>query len=337
MPLYRRDAGTVVDGITATPQNSIECFEPEEFPFRRPRNYTQHDIGHMMELEQLEHVRHDVSRYGFRSCYILGSLEKVLLRYTHSAFAAGEQLQGYYEREVQGIEETSAAQMAEIAAAHKCHLSFLYLDAKRQATKKKHCLMQATADLLTSRQEQLKEARELMHRQLIMNAFVTSDLSWDATKYVKDGIPQGWFRNTEIIASQLRKHHEDSQDGVYRLRLTWVPAEGATAYPATIQIDRIADEHFALENIVWRACPTADEETFRDFFSLKTMQIEATIRCRFVAHFQCAERVERETAEIAEEKYKQSLPLWKRISYKPGDYQKAQAEKGKNESQTSNN
>ncbi|KAJ3485699.1 hypothetical protein NLG97_g6759 [Lecanicillium saksenae] len=334
MPPYSSDASTVVDGIMTTPKNSIENFEPEEFPSRIPRKYTQHDIRHMMGLEKLRDIRYDISRYGFHSCHVLGNLESLFVEYTDITSAALDQLRGFYERELQGIDEAYAAQQAEIDASYRCHLSCSYLHTKVQAEENKRNLKHATSDILLRRQGELKEARELMHRQLIMNAFVTSKLSWDATKYMKDGIQQGWFRNTEIIASHLNKHPEDSKDGVYRLRLTWVPAEGATSYPATIQIDRIADEIFSLENIVWRPYPPVYEESSHNPFRLTTMQTETTIRCRLVAHFQCAERVEREIAEAAEEAYKKSLPLWKQITYRPGDYQRMLAERARNERQT---
>ncbi|KAM3511741.1 hypothetical protein MY11210_004631 [Beauveria gryllotalpidicola] len=312
--------------IMTNPRNCIEDFSPEAFAMRRPRNYTQHHITHENEIQRLTEIRHDLRRYGHLSCRVLGNLGSLFTTYMLSIRNSLDNIQAWHQLELKAIDETMAAQHAEIDASHSCHTSLAYFRAKMDARSTKRDLRKGTHELLKYRKDQLINAKDMMHRQLAINAYLTSELSWNGSRYRVNGVRQGHFKNTTMLPCHLTKNTEETKDGFYQLRLTWVPAHDATKYPAMLCIHRIGDERFALQEIIWADLAEYEDGLDLDHpFRLSTITVFAQICCNWVAHDQSMERAAKERAEMAEARYKRSLPPWKRLAYKTGDYQKALA------------
>lgn len=274
----------------------------------------------MENLKWLKGMRENLAVGGVTSSLITLGLERALKLYTDHVLKFLDDAQDDHKQDVEVIEKVAATAKAQMDSSAVCGLSFTHVYIIRSAEKKRRAQIAEANAVLARRQEELHEALELMHRQYIMHAFVASGLSWNKKQYSIDGVPQGCFSTREIIASRLTRHAEDTHDGVYRLRLRWEPAPGATKYPTNIYIDRINERHFDIEYVKWA------DYTEPTGFDLRSKPMAATIRCRFVAHVQRVDRFKREVLERAEKQYKKSLPFWKALTYKEGDYQRLMAE-----------
>ncbi|KAM3441289.1 hypothetical protein MY4824_001740 [Beauveria thailandica] len=307
--------------IMTNPENCIEDFSPEAFPMRRARNYTEHHIAHKNDIQILTEIRHDLQRYGHLSYRIKGNLGNLFIAYMVSVRNSLNKIQVWHQLELAAIDETMAAQHAGIDASHSCHMSLAYFRAKRDARSTKRNLRKGTDELLKDRRNQLIDAQDMMYRQLVVNAYLTSQLSWNGNRYCIDGVRQGRFlSNAPILPQHLTRNTDETKDGYYELRLKWVSAPGATKYPAKLCIHRIEDERFALQEVVW-----GDLADYEDSLGRDTITVFAQICCNWVAHDQGMERADKERAEMDEARYKRSLPPWKRLTYKTGDYQKTLA------------
>lgn len=324
MSLYRNWTDPVMD----TPRNCIEDFGPEEFPMRAPRNHTEEDVAHIASFSQLTDVRQALSRYG---SYSVGPLSTVLASYTISAKFILSQAEAFRQAAVWGIEDRFFAQQAHIAATRGCCFSLSVVKAKRDAATTRKALITAADALFAERHGDILEAMELMHRQLAMKAFLTSELSWSADMFSIDGVRQGCLANGDIHAYQLIKHFTPiiddygHNDGRYSLRLWWIPFAGAIKYPETLSIDRSGEEKFDIDDIHWAPYyGTGNELDLHPRFQPKTVPITVNIRCRLIQEEQCRDRVIMERDEMAEKKYKSSLPIWRKLfTYKAGDHRDA--------------
>ncbi|KAJ4150384.1 hypothetical protein LMH87_011136 [Akanthomyces muscarius] len=326
MSSYRNWTKPVMD----TPRNCIEDFGPEEFPMRTPRDHTEEDIAHILSLSQLTEVRRELSRYGSDSSDVVGPLNKVLQIYTISAKAFLSQAETFRQIALRGIDDSFIAQKTQIAATHRCCFSLSVMKARRNAATAKKALIAATDTLFAKCHGDILEAMELMHRQLAMNAFLTSELSWSADRFVINGARQGCLASDDIHAYQLIKHFTPviddyiHNDGRYSLRLQWIPFAGATKYPESLSINRTSEESFDVEDIHWTVYERAGNELdLHPRFQPKTVPITVTIRCNLVQEEQSWDRIIMERDEMAEKKYKKSLPILKKLTYKAGDHRKA--------------
>ncbi|KAM3530590.1 hypothetical protein NHJ13051_001254 [Beauveria bassiana] len=307
--------------IMTNPENCIEDFSPEAFPMRRPRNYTEHHNNHEDDIQILTEIRHDLQRFGHFSHRIKGNLSNLFIAYMVLVRNSLNKIQVWHQTELAAIDETMAAMHAEIDASHSCHMSLTYFRAKMDARSTRRGLLQGTAELLKDRRDQLINAQDMMYRQLIINAYLTSELSWNGNRYCVDGVRQGRFISSDpILPQHLTRNADETKDGFYELRLKWVPSPGATKYPAQLCIHRVNDERFALQEVVW-----GDLANYEDCLDRATITVFAHICCNWVAHDQGMDRFDKERAEMDEARYKRSLPLWKRLTYKAGDYQKTLA------------
>lgn len=301
--------------VMTTPQNCIEDFGPIDFPMRAPRDYTPEDIRHMMDLKGLLEVRYRIYRRTRRSRLVINDLERVLADYMQVADSALANIELCYDIDVKRIRAKFAAQKLAIREVHCCRFLFPYIKARIQATMTKQFRIQGADAVLKTRKDELHEARDLMHRQLIMNAFLTCPLSWNSDKYTIDGVRQGCLSNSDIHAYRLVQLH----NGVYSLRLEWIRFRGATKYPASLLIKRHKIERFAIADVAWADYDgPSNELDLHPRFAPKTVQITATIWCPLVAQDQSRKRVETQGYQTATKKDKWLLPFWKLLTNKSG-------------------
>lgn len=298
--------------------NAIEDFAPEEFPLRQFRVLTKLDVEHQQLLDDLKSTRHRVC--DMRSLELWDSIDKIHYNYAQLVYHSLSASKQHLAHALEDIDDAIFAEDAKLDAAYSCQFNCRYLLAKRQL-KRSTVLLKANAQSCSARREaEIHEANELMNRQLIMHAFATSPVVHDVRYHYYNGVLQGHFEPIEILAWRLGKSPEDSTDGVYRLKLVWVPSRDATKIPARILIDRISEGRFDIQQIDWMS-HTVDREEYDLLRQLRlpirTVNITASIRCRVVAYDQCFHRVAKEKAEENEKQYKKSLPIWKRLTYKP--------------------
>ncbi|ATY59284.1 hypothetical protein A9K55_002671 [Cordyceps militaris] len=295
--------------------NEIEYFGPAEFPMRRAKTKAQHEVRHAEDINLLRQIRHDLRQCG-QGSYSLDDLGKFLRHYNLVVYSSINDAELIYQSECRAIREGFLSQRA--SGSFFCHLK-----AKHEARASENALLSKAASAFELEKAELLEAKELMYRQLIMNAFLTCELSWDTQRYAINGVRQGSLSDKPIEGPHLKKDPEDSLGGLYRLQLTWVPAPNATRYPARIYIDRLASGKFATEHIAWRSYDRGDNGWESHPHLAPTVLIEASIRCRHVAGSQRQDRFLAELHAMAEAEYKKSLRPWQRLVYKTGDYQRA--------------
>lgn len=317
--------------IMRTLMNDMEWFRPLQLPLSL-KSISVQDFIHESRMNKLTNTREYVCNMGntadrFSSDFPLAAM---VFKYTKDIRDVSHASALHYENAVAEIKHRAHVRKAEIDAAHSSHLTPAYRHAVKACKDDRDYLIRQCETFRDWRNHEIAEAKERMHRQLTAHAFLTCDLSWKLDFFMPSGVYLGFFKKLDIESWRLQKHVDDSPDGVYRLRLEWMPARGATEYPAHLHVDRIDDGQFAIQNIEWRPYDEsmADDGTGTDD-DPSTVDIYTTIRCRFVAAEQDAERTAKERAELDEKNYKKTLPIWKLLRYKTGDYLKTRAARNK--------
>ncbi|TQV97874.1 hypothetical protein IF1G_03617 [Cordyceps javanica] len=326
--VFRPGPGNSVQKPFMEMENGIETFDRREHALRRTQSHESfstdgHGIRHVVGVGKLRKARFDVYRFGRHGRFMLGDLETLLRKYNASVRQGLDEASVQHQHELDDIKAVILDRRAQVAASCSIREPLVWRRAEKQVSQDDRDLREGAAALLAIRREQLLQAKELMYRHFVVNAFLTCPLIWDTDRYTVKGVRQGCLDGGWIQNCHLSKSSEDSPDGVYRLRLLWVPAPGATMYPAMLLVDRSGVTTFAVLEITWAKYHGS---YFRDWAGgPKIIAIEATIRDCYVAKCQCEERVEIERAKMDEKKYKKSLSLYQRLLYKSGDYQRAQA------------